>query len=161
MGADPFICSICKSGSARIHGERVSVRWLEAFAHFSGVSHPVRFASGLFTALTGARNEMPIPSTAMNSLDDEQEADFMDFVEDGGIDGFFLCGNNRKFILMNVLFIFGFMMSDVILCEVYPGQFSYIVMGSFVITAVYIIVVISYIFLRYQRIVNQQRIIGS
>lgn len=84
----------------------------------------------------------------------------MDFVEDGGIDGSFLCGNNRKFVLINVLVIFGFMMSDVILCEVYPAQFSYIVMGSLILTVVYITVIISYIFLRYQRIVNQQRIVG-
>ena len=52
-GSDPFMCSICKSGAARLEDEIVSSRWLESFSNVnrSGYTNN-RNSSGLFLALS-------------------------------------------------------------------------------------------------------------
>jgi hypothetical protein len=136
------------------------VQWLEAFAHFSaGVRHPVRFASGLFTALTGARNE----SSSMAAEDDEdpeREVDFLDFVEDGGVDDTFLCGNNRKFVLINLLLVMGFLFFLTIVNQTGLIEPGYVIMCSVMVAVVYTVSLLTYIFLRYQRVMNHRRLMS-
>ena len=60
-GSDPFMCSICKSGAARLEGEIVSSRWLESFMNVNRSSHTYnRNHSGLFLALTRSRTDSDI-----------------------------------------------------------------------------------------------------
>jgi hypothetical protein len=56
-GSDPFLCSICKSGAARLEREIVSSRWLESFIDVNRSAYSYnRNSSGLFLALSRARN---------------------------------------------------------------------------------------------------------
>ena len=167
VNSDPFLCSICKSGSARIEGERVSVRWLEAFANFAtqSGSHQVRFASGLFSALTGARDEARggrVRIADADDEDDDDEEDFLDFMEaeHEANDPSFFCGNSRKFFVLNLLMILLFIIFDMVLDQLGIVETSYIVMASVLTAIAYIVVLSSYVMIRYQRIVNQRRIGG-
>ena len=160
VNADPFLCSICKSGSARIEGEQVSVRWLEAFANFANASgHQVRFASGLFSALTGARDESRWRGspTASEDEDEHQEQDFLDFVESDAGGSTLLCGNSRKFLAINLLLLLGLLIFDMVLDEAGIFETSYIVMFTIMVLLVYSASVASYVFIKYQRVAILQR----
>ena len=65
--SDPFMCSICKSGAARLEDEIVSSRWLETFMDVNRSSYMQNAnSSGLFLALTRPRSDS-------DSEDDEED----------------------------------------------------------------------------------------
>ena len=144
----------------------MSVRWLEAFANCAtqSSSHQVRFAYGLFSALTGARDRSRGGRVRIADADDEDddEEDFLDFMEaeHEANDPSFFCGNSRKFFVLNLLMILLFIIFDMVLDQLGIVQTSYIVMASVLTAIAYIVVLSSYVMIRYQRIVNQRRIGG-
>jgi hypothetical protein len=156
--SDPFICSICKSGSARVNGEKVTVRWLETFAQFSNYrSHSVRFATGLFSALSGARDESQRRDSAVDESDEEDVAEFIesDFVDNNET---VVCGSTRKFIIVNILIMFLLAISDIILIHYRIVDQSNLLMMSLIICYVHAVVVGTYVFALYQQASNQRRL---
>jgi hypothetical protein len=156
ISTDPFVCSICKSGSARLRGERVSIRWLESFAYFgSASSHSVRFASGLFSALTGARNERNSPDESS----EVEEEDFLDSFEEGGLSFLSeLVGDVRIFFSLNILLIFGLIMSVALANYFGFMEGSFVVMGAILAIIAYIFGLAAFIFFQYQRLLNRRQI---
>lgn len=156
---DPFICSICKSGSARLSGERVTVRWLESFANFAThTGHSIRFASGLFSALSGARNER----APDEETDSDTGEDFLEFIEEGGVNNMtLLLGNVRRFFLVNIIVIFCLILSVVICNDFGLIETSFMVMSSIIAILAYVILVTTYIFLRYERLLNHRRLVSG
>lgn len=170
LAADPFLCSICKSGAARIQGEHVTIRWLEAFASFGRRSaHQVRVASGLFSALTGARGEdIRRPTTTDSDSDSSyDEEDFIDFIEteaelgSRGALSVFFCGNSKKFFLANSVFIILFLVLNVVISEADWIEETYQILGATLTLCMYGVLVTAYIMLKYQRILNQRYIGGT
>jgi hypothetical protein len=67
-GPDPFMCSICKSGAARLENEIVSSRWLESFINVNRSAYTNNHSiSGLFLALSRP------PSDSDNEEDGEDD----------------------------------------------------------------------------------------
>ena len=163
VNSDPFVCSICKSGSSRVSGERVSVRWLEAFASFSSAArNRVRVASGLFSALTGARQESREEGDFAGDEED-QEGDFLDFIEEEQQhgSGTFFCGDSRKFHVINFILLLTFGVCVVTADQLGVAETSYIVLLSIICFGVYMLVLATYIFVRFQVLANQRRIQGN
>jgi hypothetical protein len=160
LNADPFICSICKSGEARVHGERVTIRWLESFARFtSSVSHSVRVASGLFSALTGARNENTSLDRGPDADGNDDEADFFDTLEDGGINELpLLIGNVREFFLVNISFVSSVSIIIVLLVRFSDFETSAIVMGTLILLFAYVVSISAYLLMRFQALTNHRRL---
>ena len=167
--SDPFLCSICKSGYARIDGERVPIRWLEAFAAFGQRSaiHQVRLASGLFSALTGARSEDvrgPVESADGEDGSYEEE-EFLDFVESEGqlgsrgISSTFFCGNTSLCVMMNCVVLVLFLIGNAIVLQMnFLDGSTFLVMADTILIIVYLVFITVYVFYRYQRILNQRHL---
>lgn len=160
LNADPFICSICKSGVARVQGERVTIRWLESFARFrSSLAHPVRIASGLFAALTGARREGMSSERAQDLDYIDDETDFFDSLEDGGVDELtLLIENVRVFVLVNVLFLSTLSITIILLVRFSSLDTSSIVMATILVLFVYIASIATFFLLRFQSLTNHRRL---
>jgi hypothetical protein len=150
--ADPFLCSICKSGSARVGGERVTIRWLESFANFgrSASAHQVRFATGLFSALTNARNE-----TRTSSSDEEDFFEFMDS-EVGNGNSSFLCGNSKKFILINLLILTIGCIASMTISELGLVDGSILFLTGWIVFYVYLVILVGYGIWRFQTIMTRR-----
>jgi hypothetical protein len=84
--SDPFLCSICKSGAARLEREIVSSRWLESFidVNRSSYSHN-RNSSGLFLALSRARNRDDMEE----ETDDDEIGDYFSITPMSSASGLF------------------------------------------------------------------------
>ena len=165
LASDPFLCSICKSGSARVEDERVTIRWLEAFSNFGQRSvHQVRAASGLFAALTGARGEEVRRSSDNDSNASYDEEDFLDFVEteqelgNRGVRSTFFCGNSKKCIVGNIILFTFFIVGNGIISEIEVLPVSYQVMGNVLLIFAYLVCLAAYVNDRYQRIMNQRQL---
>lgn len=157
IGTDPFLCSICKSGAARLRGEWVSLRWLHSFANFGDDRGPrVRFASGLFAALTGAREENP----TRPQDDEETDDDFLDYIEnqpDSERVSFF-CGHTKKFLLIVFALASGISGSIVALNQLNVVETSFLLMVSVTIILAFVGAVTSYVLVRYNRLLNSRSI---
>ena len=163
INSDPFVCSICKSGSSRVTGELVSVRWLEAFASFSSSArNRVRVASGLFSALTGARQESHDEGD-LGGDEEDQEGDFLDFIEEEQErgSGTFFCGDSKKFHVINFVLLITFGACVVSADEIGVAESSYIMLLVIISVGVYVLVLATYIFVRFQSLANRRRIQGN
>ncbi len=167
VSADPFLCSICKTGSARVCGERVTVRWLESFANFarSTTSHQVRFASGLFSALSGARDEGRTRGSPVAPADEEntEEDDFFDFMDseiDRGNSALF-CGNSKKFFLINLVMIVTGIATCMTLSELGLCGGETIFMAAWIAFYAYMVVVVGYVVWRFQQILTDRHLRGG
>ena len=157
VGTDPFLCSICKSGAARLRGEWVSLRWLHSFANFGDDRGPrVRFASGLFAALTGAREE----ARSRPEIEEESDDDFLEYIENQSENDrvSFLCGDTRKFILVFIAMVTALAGSLVTLNQWGVLHSSFSLMTSVVILLGIVGVLTTYVLVRYNRLLNSRSI---
>jgi hypothetical protein len=163
INVDPFICSICKSGSARISGERVSRRWLEAFAFFGSLSNrTARLTTGLFSALSGSRNEQSVPSDTFQSTEEDSEGDFLDFLEDADAERWvLLTGGVRRFIGINVFLATSVVISLLIMVQFFGFETSLCFILTLISAVTFFVSIGAYFFVRYERHMNVRRIEGS
>ncbi len=153
MNIDPFICTICKSGQAGVCGEYVTVRWLESFANFSRrASQRVRVASGLFSALTGARGEREREDSDSLGEDNEEE-EFIDSVEEGEISIV-----NRKFFIINFLISLFYLIFICIITILYRIEIQYIILNLVLGALIHSIFIILYFFVKFQKFTNNRRL---
>jgi len=121
----------------------------------------VRFASGLFSALTGARDERQSRQSIADESDSEEE-DFIEFFENeiGDPSAQLLCGSNKKFVAINILLIFLFILTDIILIQFGIVDEANLLMTTLVVMYVWAIVIATYVYIRYQQSMNQQRLLS-
>jgi hypothetical protein len=164
ISSDPFLCTICKSGLARVEGERVSLRWLESFTSLvSSTPNRLRAISGLFSALSGSLN-----GTISRGGDSEstsshfEEDDFFDFIdaETENDSSTFLCGNSKRYFALNMLGISLILTLFAILGKSGGFDTSFVVMAAVLSLILYGVVFASYVISRYTRIVNQRVVDG-
>ena len=140
--SDPFLCSICKSGAARLEREIVSSRWLESFVDVNRSAYAVsRNTSGLFRALS-------IPRTRSES-EDESEDDVSDLITVRS-----LVGPNpfRDFPLLVVLFltVVFTMFAQIVVWRVYGIDTQFLVLSLTVSFCVMSGIIASLVLYRYQ-----------
>lgn len=157
VGTDPFLCSICKSGAARVRGEWVTLKWLHSFVNFGEDRGPrVRFASGLFTALSGAREE----NGTGQQDNDEGEDDFFEYIENQPENDrvSFLCGDTRKFMIIMVILAASVVGTLVTFGKCGIVESSYLLMTAVGFFLAAIATLSSYVLVRYNRLLNSRTI---
>lgn len=138
--------------------ERVSIRWLESFANFarSATSHQVRFATGLFSALSGARDEArsresPIESDGSG----EPEDDFFDYI-DSELEQGHSSLVSHKFILINALVFGVLLLIYAALSELKLIDDELVFLTGLVTLCAYVVVLVGYVIWKFHKIMTRR-----